>query len=238
VLRRAYVRSVAALRYAAYNSGVLARLQRSSIENRTALWVRSLFAIYDIKDMAALDLPWWNLAAVAEIDAFLKGRQSPIVFEYGSGASTIWLARRAASVISIEHDPAWHAVVSKELAHYDNATLRLIEADREPVEEYVSGKKGWQGQSFQRYASSIDGESSQFDLIVIDGRARAACLAHAVKRLASGGQILFDNSNRQRYRAAIKASDLSARTFRGLTACLPYPDETTLLGANRTFGAI
>jgi len=41
--------------------------------------------------------------------------------------------------------------------------------------------------------------------------------------------ILFDNSQRARYRTAIAASGLKAQMYRGLTACLPYPDETTLL---------
>jgi hypothetical protein len=41
--------------------------------------------------------------------------------------------------------------------------------------------------------------------------------------------IVFDNSNRARYAAAIAASALEPTRYRGLSACLPYPDETTLL---------
>jgi len=229
VLKRAYVTCVRALRSIAAGTGLLRALQDAGRENRTALWVRSLFAIYDIEDMAALDLPWWTLAAVEEADRFLKGRPSPRVFEYGSGASTIWLARRAASVTSIEHDPSWYPVVSKRLEPFDNAQVQLIEADRDTVGAYVSEKEGWKGRSFQRYASAIDAEDGAFDLIIIDGRARGACLTHAVTKLAPDGMILFDNSGRQRYREAIKESGLSARAYRGRTACLPYPDETTLL---------
>ena len=228
-MKRAYVTGVRGLRAAAANTGLLASLDRRSADSRAALWLRSLFAIYDIEDMAALDLPWWTFAAVRETDEFLKSRSAAKVFEYGSGASTIWLARRAASVVSIEHDPVWHEVVSDRLEAHPNAKLKLIEADPEPVAGYLSEKRGWQGRSFHRYACAIDEEAGEFDLIVIDGRARAACLAHARNRLAPGGMILFDNTGRDRYRTAIAASGLSARTFRGATACLPYPDETTLL---------
>jgi len=231
VLKQAYVTAVRGLRAAAARTGLLDALDRRRADSLPALWLRSLFAIYDIEDMARLDLPWWTLAAVKEADEFLKSRGQARVFEYGSGASTIWLARRAASVFSIEHDQAWHEVVSKRLEAYPNASLKLIEADPEPVTGYVSDKPGWQGRSFRRYAGAIDEEAGEFDLIVIDGRARAACLAHARSRLAPGGMILFDNSRRDRYRTAISASGLSVRTFRGATACLPYPDETSLLSA-------
>lgn len=229
MLKKAYVGGVRMLRPVASATGLLAALERRSNESRSALWLRSLFAIYDIEDMTRLDLPWWTLAAVAEADKFLKSRKSPRVFEYGSGASTIWLARRAASVVSIEHDRDWHQIVSEQLTAYPNASLRLIEPDRTPVPGYLSEKKGWEGRSFHGYASSIDEEDGKFDLIVVDGRARSSCLAHALKRLAPDGLILFDNSGRKRYRDAICASNLSARTFRGATACLPYPDQTTLL---------
>jgi hypothetical protein len=233
VLKHAYVAGVRGFRPIAERIGLLGALEGHASNSRGARWLRSLFAIYDIEDMAELDLPWWTFAAIAEADKFLKSRSSPRVFEYGSGASTIWLARRAASVTSIEHDRPWHGVVSKRLAVHKNAAVKLIEADADPVPGYLSEKPGWQGRSFQRYASAIDDESGHFDLIVVDGRARGACLAHAIKKLAPDGMILFDNSQRARYRTAIAASGLEAQTYRGLTACLPYPDETTLLTADR-----
>jgi hypothetical protein len=208
---------------------LLSRLERLSERSRAALWARSLFAIYDIEDMVAIDLPWWSLDAIREADAFLRSRPTARVLEYGSGASTIWLARRAMSVVSVEHDPSWYPVVLERLAGYPNARLKLIGPDPHPVEGYLSEKKGWRGRSFHDYASAIEQEEGLFDLIVIDGRARAACLRHARDRLAGGGLILFDNSGRERYQAAIEASGMIARRLRGVTACLPYPDETALL---------
>jgi hypothetical protein len=205
VLKHAYVAGVRGFRPIAERIGLLGALERRAANSRGARWLRSLFAIYDIEDMAELDLPWWTFAAIDEADKFLKSRSSPRVFEYGSGASTIWLARRAASVTSIEHDRPWHGVVSKRLAVHKNAAVKLIEADADPVPGYLSEKPGWQGRSFRQYASAIDAEPGRFDLIVIDGRARGACLGHAIEKLASDGMILFDNSARGRYRSAIAA---------------------------------
>lgn len=228
VLKRAYVTGIRGLRLAAGKVGLLETLERRGKESKPALWLRSLFAIYDIEDMIVLDLPWWNLAAIKEVERFLETRAAH-VFEFGSGASTIWLARRAASVVSIEHNPSWYKVVSERLGSYPNSRLKLIEPDAETIPGYVSNKPGWKGSSFNQYVTAIDREPGEYDLIVIDGRARGACLAHAAKRLASDGMILFDNSGRARYKAAIKGAGMRARTFRGATACLPYPDETTLL---------
>jgi hypothetical protein len=34
-----------------------------------------------------------------------------------------------------------------------------------------------------------------FDLVVVDGQARKACIAHAIKKIRRGGYLLLDNSN-------------------------------------------
>ena len=68
-------------------------------------------------------------------------------------------------------------------------------------------------------------------MIVIDGRAREACLSAALSALAPGGIIVYDNAGRARYRPGISASGLAVRDLRGLTPALPYPEHTALLQA-------
>jgi hypothetical protein len=230
MLKSVYVRTVRGIGAVAGATGVLAWLDRHQ-DSRVARWARSLFAIYDIDAMVALDLPWWTFEAIERVDSFLATRPNARVFEYGSGASTVWLARRAASVTSIEHDAGWHPVVAAQVASMPGVDLRLVPPDAaaEANPDFGSSKPGWRDKSFRHYVTAIDQMTGMFDLIVIDGRAREACLAHAGSRLAPGGMIVFDNSNRSRYRAAIDASTLKRMETRGLTACLPYPDATTLL---------
>lgn len=231
MLKSAYVSTMRFTGGFAQSIGWLAKLERESSTSRLARWGRSLFAIYQIDEMTKLDLPWWTFDAIERTEAFLRDRPGARIFEYGSGASTIWLARRAAAVTSVEHDPDWHPIVSSKLRDYPHAQVLLVPADQvtDPDPRYHSIKPGWKGRSFRAYVHSIDAVPGLFDLIVIDGRARAACLAHARKRLAPDGMILFDNSHRPAYRRAI--ADAGMRTIRttGLTACLPYPDETTLM---------
>lgn len=229
-LKSAYVSGVRVLDRAAKAVGVTRALEARP-DSRLALWGRSLFAIYDIDRMVGLDLPWWTFKAIDKVDRFLKDRPNARVFEYGSGASTVWLGKRAAEVITVEHDAGWSPVVAAQVASMPNVRLRLIPPD-DPGSfnaAYGSTKPGWRDKSFQTYVKAIDDEVGQFDVIVIDGRARVACLDHAAARLAPGGIIVFDNSNRAPYVAAIKRSGMSSTELAGLTACLPYPDATTLL---------
>lgn len=230
-LKNGYIALVRRLRRPADRLGLLAMLERQRTRP-IAIWARSLFAIYDIDDMVAIDLPWWSLKAVVQVTAFLADRPGARVFEYGSGASSVWLARRAATVVSIEHDPLWHQAVAAKLSGYTNARLILAPPEvRSHTDQgrYGSRKAGWQDRTFHDYVHAIDDAHGQFDLIVIDGRSRPACLEAAAKRLKPDGLIVFDNSTRPHYRQAIRTSGLHHRKYHGLTACLPYPDTTSLL---------
>ncbi len=92
--------------------GLLDRLDQWAARSRIGLWVRSQLSVYDVTDFMRLDLPWWTLNAVTLVDEFLQARPHARVFEWGSGASTIWLEKRAAEVISVENDERWHEMMS------------------------------------------------------------------------------------------------------------------------------
>ncbi|MEL6197438.1 MAG: class I SAM-dependent methyltransferase [Pseudomonadota bacterium] len=222
------------MRLPAGRIGILDALERRR-SNRAALWLRSLFSIHDIEDMVHLDLPWWCFGAIEEVDRFLASLQGRArVLEWGSGASTLWLAKRAAHVTSIEHDAPWAAIVATLTSDLDR--VALISEPPEPKSEgrddwYGSAKAGWRDYSFRRYVNRAEEIPGPFDLIVIDGRCRERCLDMAKQRLAPGGRILFDNTGRRRYREAIARSGLVPTTFAGLAPGLPYPDHTTILEA-------
>lgn len=233
-LKRAYASAMQGFGTGLYGSGVLRR-QTQRTRGDLTRWLHSLFAIYDINAMVGLDLPWWTLRAADLVDTFLAGRPQARIFEYGSGASTIFLARRATQVFSVEHDPEWHAVVSGKLAAFSNATLELVEAPpATAATSYWSAQPRWKGYDFQDYVQAIDRHDGSFDLIVIDGRCRSRCLQAANRRIKRDGIILFDNAGRRRYRAALEHSGLAGLPTGGLTACLPYPDKTVLLSPTPT----
>jgi hypothetical protein len=116
-----------------------------------------------------------------------------------------------------------------ELAELEHVKLRVVEPVESSHPVVPSAKEGHRGLDFARYVAAIDRVEGDFNLVVVDGRAREACLARARSRLAGGGIIVFDNSGRHRYREAIRRSGMVEQRFFGLTPTLPYPECTSLL---------
>ena len=230
-MKTVYLSCARALRRVLAAVGLLALLDRWADRSRTGLWLRSLLSIYDLEDLLRHDVPWWTFEASDRVAGFLATRPDARVFEWGSGASTAWLSRRAGSVTSIEHDASWAALVQPVLP--DNAVVHVVApmpAGGSPAEQ-LSEKPGFEGLDFARYVDAMEHVEGDFDLVVVDGRARNACFHRAVTRLAPGGVLVFDNVDRQRYRDAIADSPvrLDVEWTRGLTPALPYPTRTALV---------
>lgn len=235
IARTSYVRALRAGRSLADRTGLLDLLDRSYRRDPSSIGghLRTLFAIHDVEDLTDLDVPWWTYPAIDLVERHLAALGGTArVFEYGSGASTVWLARRSAEVISVEHDADFAAVLRSVLAESDlPGAVRLIEVS--PVENTTtvvpSQRRGERGRDYADYVASIDQTDGEFDLVVVDGRARVACMEAAVRRLAPGGLIIFDDSQRPRYREGIEASGLRVRRMRGRVPSLPYPRESAVL---------
>lgn len=234
-MKRLYVAGVRAVAAPLRATGLLTRLEAHAPRSRAATWTASLFAIHDVDGLGRLDVPWWTFESADRIAARLAERPGARVFEWGSGASTLWLAARAGEVHSVEHHAGWAEVLAPRLPA--NVGLRLVEPVATPSPAVPSAKAGHAGLDFSDYVAAIDDVPGDFDLVVIDGRAREACLDRAVERLAPGGVIVFDNVDRQRYVDAIDrvlagaGERWSLTMTRGLTPALPYPTRTALLGS-------
>lgn len=229
--------------YAAGARGVGRGLRRVGVlgeepperEQRWRHWAFSLFCAHDSLAIAELDVPWWTYGAIDAVDEWLARRAAPVrVFEWGSGASTMWLAKRVDRIDSVEHHRGFGEMIRDQLAgrddlRADHKVLHIVEpvASDDPV--IGSHKEGMGDLDFADYVGHIDTVGGEFDLIVVDGRAREACLTAALGHLASDGVVVFDNTFRRRYRAAVEAAPVTETRYRGLTPTLPYPDETSLI---------
>jgi len=138
-------------------------------------------------------LPWMTYAAIAFLEPRLA--RDMTVFEYGSGGSTLWWARRVARIFSVEHDAQFFETLKAQLPA--NATLFHV-----PLDE--SGA----------YAEKVSAVGTGLDVIVIDGRDRVRCAAKALTALAPSGVIVWDNSDRTEYQPGYQL--LSDRGFRRL----------------------
>lgn len=184
---------------------------RTSDPQGLTRWTASLLAIHQPERMIDLDCPWWHVGAAKNVAAFLEAQTDARVFEFGSGASTAWLARRAQQVISVEHHGGWCERLRPLLSGFGN--IELVHRDL----------------SNANYVNTIAEFGGEFDFIVVDGRQRIACLERAKPFLKRGGKILFDDSGRNRYRQGIKNAGLIEQHFFGRSYCVPYPDHTSIL---------
>ena len=199
-------------------------------DRRLRHWAYSLTRAHDSLGIAKLDVPWWTYGAIDEVERWLAGRDRDVrAFEWGSGASTIWLARRVTSVQSVEHHREFGTMIQEQLEAWPNATLDIVEPEPSETPAISSEKEGHGGLDFTEYVEHIDKVGGTFGLIVVDGRARQACLTAALGHLEPDGIIVFDNTMRRRYRQAIAAAPVVEKTYRGLTPTLPYPDQTSIL---------
>ena len=123
------------------------------------------------------DTPWLPFDAIVWLDAVVN--ENMRVFEWGSGGSTIFLAQRCQSVMSVEIDASWveRTMSRAEELGLDNVQVLHIA----PSDPY--------------YSSVLALQPQKFDLIFIDGKERLRCAEAAIKKIAKGGIILFDNSD-------------------------------------------
>lgn len=199
-------------------------------DRRWRHWAYSLTRAHDSLAIAELDVPWWTYDAIAAVETWIADHDGPVrVFEWGSGASTLWLAKRVDAVTTVEHHRGFAEHIAPNLAAHPNVTSLIIEPETSTTPKVPSAKEGHKGLDFAAYVGAIDDAEGPFDLIVIDGRAREACLRAALPHLADDGLVVFDNTRRKRYREAIAAAPVSVQRTTGLTPTLPYPDETSLL---------
>jgi predicted O-methyltransferase YrrM len=127
--------------------------------------------------------PWLTPASVR----FISGQLNPkmAAFEFGSGRSTAWFARRIRKVVSVEHNPHWYRTTGDQIRKDSLTNVKIIHIPITGTDDR------------RRYAESIlYSEESSFDLVLIDGAARDICTIAALSRIRPGGLLVIDNVNR------------------------------------------
>ena len=155
-------------------------------------------------------IPWMNYSVID----FLKERIQPHwrVFEYGSGASTCWWAKHVAAVVACEHDHAWIQRMRTIYPH--NVTLRHV-----PLT--------YDGD----YCRAITKQEGPFDIVVSDGRDRVRCLINSIPQLSSGGVLIMDDFERDKYqnvRELLRDKGFRCLVIKGLKAQSIYESQTAI----------
>src|SRR4051812_39332685 len=77
---------------------------------------------------ADVEKPWFSFGAIRYLENYLRPQHR--VFEYGSGGSSFFFARRAGEVLSVENDPEWHRIVS---GHIGQRGLKNLTCELHPL---------------------------------------------------------------------------------------------------------
>lgn len=131
-------------------------------------------------------IPWTTYSFIDFIE--LRLEKKFIMFEYGSGNSTIYFANKVEKLFSVEHDKKWHEKIVKTIP--SNVNLQLTSA-----------------KSPETYMQPIINPRVKFDIIFIDGVYRSECMIESVNHLTDVGVIILDDSERAEYEPGIKFLD-------------------------------
>lgn len=137
-------------------------------------WLRSMIAR---RRPLTLAIPWLTFDAIRAI--------SPVVgpgcriFEYGSGHSTLYWRKLAATVVSVENNEDWYNYLIRALGPEPDGITVILAAHEE---DYVT--------AISRY-----GSSDLFDIVLVDGAYRRDCIRTAIDHVKPGGLLVVDNTD-------------------------------------------
>ncbi len=157
-------------------------------------------------------IPWYTYPAIEYLSS-LDFRECS-VFEFGSGSSSIWWAKRAKEVYSVENKPEYFEKLQN--AKLDNNKIFFRE-------------------NSESYSECIVEQGKVFDIIIIDGKRRFECLEKSLDCLSDKGMLIFDNSDRclifNHYKRALQRlnqEDFIQVDFKGFTPINTYTSVTSI----------
>jgi protein-L-isoaspartate O-methyltransferase len=121
--------------------------------------------------------PWIAYTAIQRLEEFLTPHSR--VLEFGSGMSTLWFAKHAGAVYSVEDYRLWYdkvnAVIAQKQLHHVHYQF---------------------AENVDDYAGYMSNDAEGFDLIMVDGNWRSDCIAKCASKLKPGGILYLDNSDK------------------------------------------
>ena len=157
------------------SSGIRGNPNKDEAFKKANQWLSALSKDRSL-DLEGLPMPSYSVAAMHFLEERLK--KDLQVFEFGSGFSSLFYARKCKSVIAIEHDQEWF----NEIKSHNTSNLSIFLKDLE-----------------NEYDKSILGFEQNFDLIIVDGRNRNKCIYNSISKLTQSGVIILDDSHREKY---------------------------------------
>lgn len=178
-------------------------------------------------DAEGKPIPWWSYPAIHFFQHRLNLRDLR-VFEWGSGASTLFFYRKGAIIKSVEGNPLWFDWISRQIFHAQerdgDIVDRLKVVPRWGIEDYVD---------------EINLDDTIYDIIVIDGKihhaldksraVRHECALQALGHKHKSTIIVLDNADwLPATRRTLRKFGLIEIPFIGHAPLVPYVTTTSL----------
>ncbi|MEB2784731.1 hypothetical protein [Algoriphagus persicinus] len=140
-------------------------------------WINSLIHNIPI-DNNLQAIPWFNYSFFDFIQSRVNTEQ--IIFEFGSGYSSIFFSKKVKKLFSVEHDPNWII----KIKHQTKENHQIYQASLSDEKSYIN---------------SLSFPDLKFDIIFVDGRFRKNCCMDSIQYLSESGVVILDDSERIRY---------------------------------------
>ena len=157
-------------------------------------------------------LPWYSYPCVDFLR--FRGFTEKSVLEFGGGQSTLWWAKKARIVVTLEGDEAWYSELVLRVP--DNVQVHY--ASMESRDTNVA--------AVQRILTKVG--LDKYDVIVIDGLYRRELVPIAIERLSEDGIIICDNAEGYGFFEAFRSSGLARVDFFGNCAGGVLPCATSI----------
>ena len=194
------------LKYRAFNSLIKNKESYLYISG----WMQSLEERKPM-DRNGNPMPWMNFSIVKLLEEKLNSDLT--LFEYGSGYSTLFYARKVKSVVSVEYDENWFNKMRTLVPGNVKLIFRKNDIDGE-------------------YCRVISSMKDKYDVVIVDGRDRVNCVLQSIPSLSKSGVILLDDSQREKYQEGIGlaiSSGFKSLSVEGLKPTWAGTVRTTIL---------
>lgn len=148
-------------------------------------------------------VPWMTYPAIEFLQKTITKNHQ--IFEFGCGASTLFFARQAKKIFSLETNEIWLKIVQNFLQNHglENAEIYLM-------------TNGLTNSAYENFAKNLQ---QKFDLIVIDSLKRFDCAKNVIEALKPEGMVILDDSERENYAKIFKFfadANFKQRNFFGI----------------------
>lgn len=144
-------------------------------------------------------------ASIQHLEALLGSRPEHVL-EFGAGGSTLLLSEWAGDVVSIEHSQEWTNRIEARLRARSRRNVTVVHAPPDDARRDWM-YRGRDGRFYRAYVRAGTAAVRRrfgglVDLVLVDGRARVACVKALMRYVRPGGVLVLDDASRAEYRLA------------------------------------